>query len=391
MEFDKVPPIAKYLSVIYLLTRLGSNTVWFFLPIFFEQHIASVFLIGIITSLPAAIPILMDIPMGNLVQRAGEKIVIFIGLLMNLMPGLFYLTGIPLLLVLGKVFEGVVKSMIWNGGWTLSLKSADQSNESESQSVFLLGVNLAAIVGPVIGGFLIAAKGFEITFALWVFTAWMAALTFYMYVGLEGKKGFFDSLEDLFHRRTYIDDYHHLEDNWSNLKFPLTMVFLYSIVFSFFWLAVPLLLDDIGAGYELMGVIFGLAALPNIFQFMFGRWSDRIGRIRMVAILSALLAPVLIVMGMVSSIYVVGALFLLARTVNAGFSPAIHAFYDSRVPDKVEGEMTGFLEFSKHSGQAIGPIMAGTAASIWSINASFFAAAGVTLILFAVCFVQLRN
>ena len=122
LEFDRVPPIAKYLSVVYLVSRLGMTTVWFFLPLFFEQQIESVFLIGIMTSLPAAIPILLDIPVGNLVQRAGEKIVIFIGLIMMLFPGLFYLTGIPVLLVAGKAFEGIVKAMIWNGGWSLSLK-----------------------------------------------------------------------------------------------------------------------------------------------------------------------------------------------------------------------------------------------------------------------------
>lgn len=386
MEFDRVPAIAKYLSVIYLLSRLGSNTVWMFLPVFFEQHIASVFLIGLLTALPAAIPIILDIPMGNLVQRAGEKMVIFIGLLMNLMPGLLYLTGIPVLLVLGKAFEGLVKTMIWNGGWTLSLKSADQSNESESQSVFLLGVNLAAIVGPIIGGFLIASKGFELTFAIWVFFAWLGALTFYLYIGLEGKRGFFDSLEDLFHKNTYVNDFQHLKDNWHNVKLPMSLIFLYSIIFSFFWLAVPLLLDDIGAGYEVMGVIFGLAALPNIFQFVFGRWADSIGRLKMVYILSILLVPVLVVMGLISNIYLVGGVFLLARLLNAGFSPALHAFYDSRVPDEIEGEITGFWEFSKHLGQTIGPVMAGTVASIWSINASFFAAAIISFIIFALCF-----
>jgi len=169
----------------------------------------------------------------------SPEIVIFIGLLANLMPGLLYLTGIPIVLVLGKAFEGVVKSMIWNGGWSLSLQSADPEIESETSSIFLLGVNLAAIIGPVIGGLLIASKGFDITFALWVFSAWLGALTFYLYVGLEGKNGFIESLEELFHRKTYSDEYTDLKQNWSNLKLPLSLIFLYSILFSFFWLAVP--------------------------------------------------------------------------------------------------------------------------------------------------------
>lgn len=385
LEFDRVPPIAKYLSMVFLLSRLGSNTVWMFLPLFFEQQIESVFLIGIMTSVPSVMTIIMDIPMGNLVQRAGEKMVIFIGLLANLMPGLLYLTGIPVALVLGKMFEGVVKSMIWNGGWSLSLKSADPEIESETNSVFLLGVNLAAIVGPIIGGFLIAAKGFDITFALWVFSAWLGALTFYLYVGLEGKKGFIDSLEELFHRKTYQDEYHDLTENWTNLKLPLSLIFLYSILFSFFWLAVPLLLDQVGASYSEMGIIFGIAALPMIFQFLFGRLADSFGNLKLASIIGLLMTPVLVSMSMVSSIYILGGLFLLARLLSSGLSPALHAFFDSRVPDELESEFTGFLEFSKHIGQAIGPIMAGTVSSIWSVNASFLAAAGVALIFTVVC------
>jgi len=385
LEFDKVPPIAEYLSMVFLLSRLGSNTAWMFLPIFFEQRIESVFLIGIITSIPAAVTIILDIPMGNLVQKAGEKIVIFIGLLANLMPGLLYLTGIPIVLVLGKVFEGVVKSMIWNGGWSLSLKSADPKIESETNSIFLLGVNLAAIIGPVIGGFLIAAKGFDITFALWVFSAWLGALTFYLYIGLEGKKGFIESLEEIFHRKTYSDEYHDLKQNWSNLKLPLTLIFVYSILFSFFWLAVPLLLDQVGASYSEMGIIFGIAALPRVFQFMFGRLADSFGKLKLASIIGLFLTPVLVSMSLFSSVYILGGLFLLARLLSSGLTPALHAFFDSRVPDELEGEFTGFLEFSKHSGQAIGPIMAGTAASIWSVNASFLAAAGVAMIFTVIC------
>jgi len=329
--------------------------------------------------------------MGNLVQRAGETTVIFIGLMLHLTPGLFYLMGIPLFIILGRAMEGVVKSMVWNGGWTLSLRSGNESNESQTQSVFLLGTNLAMIVGPIIGGVLIAAKGFEATFALWIFTAWLAVLTFYLYVGLEGKKGFLDSMEDLFHRKTYVDDFHHLEDNWNRIRLPLLLIFLQSIIFSFFWLAVPLLLNDVGASYELMGVVFGLAALPSIFQYLFGEWADKIGYLKQVSVLSILLIPALGLMGFSQSVFAIGGLFLIAILFTNGITPAAHAFYDSRVPDSIEGEMTGFMEFSKHTGQSIGPIMAGAVASVWSISASFFAAAFIALLIFITCIVNLRK
>lgn len=375
---DRIPRIAKYMSVVFMLAWIGRSTVWNFLPIFIEREIASVFLVGIVTSLPAAVPILIDIPVGNLVQRVGEKFVIFIGLVVAALPPVLYFTALPFMIVLGKLLEGVTKALVWNGGWSLSMKTADSEVEAESISVFLLGINIAIVVGPVIGGYLIASRGFPVTFGLWVFTSVLGVLVFLSYIGTERKKGFIDSLEELFHRNTYRNDWHHLKQNWKQLRFPFTLIFLYSIIFSFYWLAVPLLLDKIGADFITMGLIFGVAAIPKTFQFVFGDLADRIGDLRVVMLTAAVLTPVLFSMNFVTETLTVGALFFVARTFSAGMSPALHSIFDARVPEEVESELTGFLEFIKHSGQTLGPIIAGTVASFWSLNTSFLAAAGVS-------------
>ncbi|MFT4868877.1 MAG: MFS family permease [Colwellia polaris] len=391
MDLDRIPDIAKYLSLVFLVSWIGRSTVWNFLPIFLERHIASVFILGVVTSLPAIIPILIDIPVGNLSQRAGEKIVMFIGLLSAVFPPILYYTASAPLLILGKAVEGLGKSMIWNGGWSLSLKSADEDVESEAVSVFLLGVNLALIIGPVVGGYLIQSFGFYIPFRIWVFTSLLGLAVFYAYIGLGMKKGLKESLAQLTHKRTYLDDYHHLLDNWQQLKFAYTLVFLYSIIFSFYWLAIPLLLDQVGADFQLMGLIFGIAAVPKAFQFVFADLADHIGKLKTLLILSILLTPVLISMSFISDIIAVGIMVFVARTLSAGMSPAVHAVFDANVPEDIESEMTGFLELFKHGGTALGPIVAGTVASIWSINASFLAAAGVSVLILAFSFTGLKN
>lgn len=381
MDLDRIPDIAKYLSLVFLVSWLGRATVWNFLPIFIEQHIQSVFLIGVVTSLPALIPLITDIPVGNLVQRSGEKIVIFTGLVAGLLPPILYYTAASPLIVLGKGFEGVVKSMVWNGGWSLSLQAADEEVESESVSIFLLGVNLAYIIGPVIGGYLIASYGFTLTFNLWFFTALLGLMLFYSYIGLESKQGLEKSVEQLFHRSTYAKEWKDLRENWQLLRLPYTLIFLYSIIFSFYWLAIPLLLDRIGADLQLMGIIFGIAAVPKAFQFLFGEMADSFGNLKILSLLAVALTPVLAVMSVTSNIMIVGALVFVARTLSSGMSPVIHAVFDARVPDEIESEMTSFMEFFKHAGTAIGPILAGAVASIWSINTSFLSASVVSVVI----------
>lgn len=381
MEFDKVPRITKYLSVIFLFVWLGRSTVWNFLPIYFEQHVSSVFLIGVITSLPAIIPILIDIPVGNLVQRAGERVVLFSGIIISFFTPLLYLTAIPIFLVLGKVSEGLTKSLTWNAGWSLNLKSADSDYESESISVFFMGLNLAIIIGPIIGGFLIASRGFQLPFYLWMFTTALGLALYYVYVGVSTKKSLVASLKDLERRNTYIDDWHHLSDNWENLKEPFSLVFLYSIIFSFYWLAIPLLLDKINATYPEMGIIFGLALVPKLFQFVFGEIADTIGNLASVKWMAALLAIFLAALSQFSNLYIIAGLFFVARALSGGMSPPIHAFFDSRTPDDLESEMMGFFELFKHTGQAIGPILAGAIADVFGISSSFLAAAFVALLI----------
>jgi MFS family permease len=384
VELDRIPQIAKYLSIVFLFGWLGRSTVWNFLPIYFEQHM-SVFLVGIATSIPAIITLLLDIPTGNLVQRAGEKIVVFLGLFTAIFPPLFYYMALPWALVSGKVLEGIAKVFIWNGGWSLSLKSSSDDVESETVSVFLLGVNLAVIIGPLIGGYLIAANGFPLTFGLWVFTSSVAVLVYLAYIGVGTQEPLKDSLAEVLERKTYVDDWHHLEENWEKLRLPLSLTFLYSIIFSFYWVAIPLLLDKVAAGeYALMGLIFGVAALPKAFQFVFGEIADRIGQLRIMVLLSIGLTPVLLLMNFLTGVLVIGAFFFIARLLSSGMSPAVHAMFDSAVPDEVEGEMTGFLELFKHTGQAIGPVLAGTVSSIWGVNASFLAAGGVATVILVV-------
>jgi len=389
MEFDRIPRITKYLSVIMFFAWIGRSTVWNFLPVFFENNISSVFLVGVLTSVPAVATIILDIPTGNLVQRSGEKLVIFMGFIAAFFPPILFYTGLVPLFFLGKFLEGIGKAFIWNGGWSLTLKSSDSDVESETISVFLLGINLSIFIGPVIGGLLLSEYGFNLLFGLWAGTWLISIFMYYLYIGTErGDESLREALQDLERRKTYLDDWQHLKENWVNLRQIFSITFLYSIIFSFYWLAIPLMLEEMNANYVEMGLIFGVAALPKIFQVMFGDMADKIGELKTIRILSILLIPTLFAMSLTESLVVTGALFFTARLFSEGISPAIHSKFDAAIPDDVEGEMTGFNELAKHSGQAIGPVFAGTIASIWSLNASFVAASGVVGVMLVISLID---
>lgn len=381
MTLEEVPRITKYLSVVMLFGWLGRNMAWKFLPVYFQMHIDMIFLIGVLTSVPPAVSVLIDIPVSNYVQRVGEKFVFFTGLIFGAFPALAYLLATPLALTFGKLFEGVSKSLVWNSGWSLSMKSSSEDSESKSLSVFLLGVNLAAIIGPIVGGYLILSRGFSLVLGLWLLTSVISIGVFLSYIGISSKADRVLMFEKLFKSKTYSNDFKHLREHWDTVKPAYILVFLFSIIFSFFWLAVPLALEEAGATYVEMGFIFGLASLPTVFQIFIGDMADKLGRNKGLVILSASLTPVLLAMYFVEGPIVLGALFFVAATFNSGMSPIIHAIFDQKVPEEVESELVGFMETSKHTGQLIGPTMAGAVASAISLSASFAAAAGISLMI----------
>lgn len=391
MALQEVPKITKYLSAVMLFGWLGRSMVWNFLPVYFRTHIDAVFIIGVLTSLPALVSIIMDIPVSNYVQRVGEKFVFFAGLVSGVLPALAYATAIPVFLVAGKLLEGVTKSLVWNSGWSLSMKNSDGENESESLSVFLLGINLAMVLGPVVGGYLILSHGFGLLFGLWVLTSMISITVFVSYVGTSAKADRVETLEKLFEARTYSNDIKHVRENWSHIKEAYGLIFLHSIIFSFFWLAVPLALEEAGATYIEMGLIFGFAALPKLFQVFFGDLADKIGRHETLILLSLILTPVLLAMFYFESIILLGGLFFVAAGLSNGMSPAIHSIFDRRAPEEVESELIGFMETFKHIGQLTGPLMAGAVASVFSLAASFAAASVISLLILIYSFRLYRS
>ncbi len=388
MVFDEVPGEVKRLSIAFSLSFLGSSMVWMFLPVFFEQHIENVFLVGVLTSVPAFTTLFMDIPVGNLLQRADSKLFTFIGLILFSIPGIFYITTLTVMMFVGKFVEGISKTLRWESGWYIAMEDSNIENESETLGVFTLGKNISDIIGPVIGGILAFYIGISFNLVLWFFLGVLSFIYFYMYVGFSTdnyKKAF----KSLIKKKTYSDDIKHLRENWSSMRWAISLIFIFSIVSSFFWVAVPLILNDLGADYIVMGGLFGLVAIPRVFEVYFGKLADRYGWLRTVQFFSFCVIPVLFIISFMENIVVVGGLILLAMFFSTALNPSLHSYFDKSVSDEVEGEMVGFLELFKHSGQTLGPIIAGAVASRWSISTSFLAA-GIISVLFFILVTYIR-
>lgn len=381
MSDRNIPATTIHLSLVIFFIFLGIRSAWYFLPIYFEQQLSNVFLVGILTSVPSLITIMTDIPVGNMVQRTGERVIIVIASFVHIVPALLYLIATPLAFIGGKAAEGLGKSLLWNSSWSLSMKTANSDNESANLAIFMLGPNAAQIIGPIIGGWLIMTYTFEWAFYLWILLGAISIPIVIHFIGIQRQEPVTMALSSITKQQTYRDEWSDVQDYGHAISVPLAFSFLHSIVFSFFWMVIPLLLDELGTSYLIMGVILGAAAIPRLFQFIFGNLADKHGNELIIMLLGLSLIPLLLLMSTADEIMTIAGLFFLARIAVSGIQPAIHSLFDSHAPDEVESELTGFLELSKHTGQAIGPFMAGTVASIASLSASFTAAASIATIM----------
>jgi MFS family permease len=93
----------------------------------------------------------------------------------------------------------------------------------------------------------------------------------------------------------------------------------------------PLRLSDLGAGVILIAAAFVLSALGEIFfSPAVGHLSDRVGRILPIRVVLAAVAPLLIVVGLADSVWIVALVMALSVCVVAALWPLGNALLSDR-------------------------------------------------------------
>ena len=69
-------------------------------------------------------------------------------------------------LVLGRVMQGVSSALTWTAGFTLTVETVEDTEVGRTMGVCSLGMNLALLLAPVVGGSLLQESGYHSVFAL---------------------------------------------------------------------------------------------------------------------------------------------------------------------------------------------------------------------------------
>ncbi|MFB6075787.1 MAG: MFS transporter [Candidatus Aenigmatarchaeota archaeon] len=374
-NIDKIPREVKILAITYLVYSLGSKSVSFFIPIYVENILGNVSLAGIVVSLYGIAMIILDVPIGDLLDRVGRKSLVLIGMLIRGVAGILFFisTGIEHL-ILARLTDGTGISFSWDSVWTMVRDKSPKKLESESMALFQMGPVFSSIIGPILGGFLALEIGLRPVFLLFALLSFTGLLISYKWVdeSFEKKESIGDGVKDVVEKdkifkKSIID----LENLGSKSLLPLVQILLYGVCLSNIWFIVPLFAKSLGLNLFMTGLLMGVMYIPGIFKYWFSEFSDRIGDKKLIFYLSIIGSIIILPLIFISDIWILFGVIVPFFAILLGLNPSISALVTKTTPGDEMGELTGLYQNFKHMGMFFGPFIAGFMADYFWISAPF--------------------
>ena len=280
-----------------------------------------------------------------------------------------------------RLFMGVVTGFIPTSMAFIG-KHTPKEIAGKTLGTLQMGSVGGTLFGPVLGGLLADAVGFQYTFVLTAIAICVAALIVIIFVHepaiIGGKKSNTYARKNviwaIFHHRLIL-----------NVMLVTTLIQIGNFSIQ------PLLslyVSDLTPSQEvafLAGVTFSAAGLGNIlFARYWGKLSDQIGYEKVLSYL--LIGCVLFVVpqAFVTSLWQLITLRLCFGIVSGGLIPITTALIRREAPIQIQGEIMGYNQSFRFGGNIIGPVLGGLISGFTGIHSVFYSTGFLFLIAFIV-------
>lgn len=244
------------------------------------------------------------------------------------------------------------------------------------------------LIGPLIGGTLADAVGFQYTFILTSIATGLTALLVWLVIKEVRVT------EEPMDTKESKKEYTRIEVLGVIFKNPaLTMIMFVSLLVQAAHFSIqPLLalyVSEMGVTENLAlmsGIAFSATGLGNLLLTRhWGKLGDRIGYLKVLALLLLLSSLIYFPQSLVHSIGMLIALRFGLGMVIGGIIPCRSAYIRQVAPEKIQGEIMGYNTSFRFLGNVIGPVMGGLISASFGISSVFY----VTSFLFLLCVVLL--
>lgn len=385
------------LSVLTFLFGIIYGLFSFYLPIFAEEAVKNVALVGVLLAVVEIMGILVDLPLGAFADRYGRRKTIFLGAVLLVLAALFFqLSASSLIfLVLALAFYGIVVEFVLIPEDAELMAISPRRRSGKFFGLYESAHNFGYSVGPFIGGFLIWFVSPPVFWVL-IGLALILALWALFFVKQKPQKG-----ESAVRALSFVmkRDHYFLSSirEFQLLGFEGWLLLLFFFTFAFRWGAIallePLFALDLGLHPVWVGLIYSASTLPFLF---FSAWvgsaSDKYGVKPFIAGGLFLMGVATFLFGAFEEAWVLFALSFIAAIGDSLLVPVVYASLDTLSDYRFKGRITSVVALTEDSGYFFGPLVAGLAAHYFGFPVTFYAfGVFILLIMMVAMFIKFQS
>lgn len=349
----------------------------FYLPIFTENAVGNVAVVGILLALAEIMGIIVDLPLGAFIDRYGRKRTMLWGSFLLLLSALlFQLSGSSLIaLAVALSFYGIVVEFLLIPLDAELMAVSPRRRSGKFFGVYEAAHNFGYTVGPFIGGFLIWYSPPPV---FWALSALVVLLFLFVSFFIDSPKR---RRESVFHALALVfKKDHYLMSSireFRLLGWEGRILLVFWFTFAFRWGAIailePLFMLDLGLHPVLIGIIYAASTLPFVFfSSPAGSLSDRFGAWPFIAGGLCLMGSATFLFGTFESALFLFLLAFVAAIGDAILVPTVLASFDTLSQRHFKGKISSVLAFTEDTGYFLGPLIAGPAAALWGFRVTFY-------------------
>jgi MFS family permease len=370
------------LASVILIYTFATSILQYNLALFTDSLAKNYTVFGIVMGLPWLFSLLTDIPAGAFAERFGKKRTIILGLLGLAMSGIFFyfvsgLIELFWVLVLFGTFEGFLTV----AGLASVIAVSPHGKEHRFVGGYTSGSAIGYMIGPILGGFLVAWSGNRLPFLVFGAICLLAAVVAKIFIPAPEHQhdSFLRAITNVFIKdRIYVGGVREFFSVGRMSLFLGCSMILVGMWSEFIWALEPIFVNEIGLGASLGGIILTAFVVPfALFDYPIGRWIDRSGR-RFTAMIAGLVmgGSGMILFSTASEPFMLVFLATVASFGYAFFYVAVNGVFDMMSDHHLRGHMTGIWQAAEDIGFVLGPVLGGIAADVFNLRGAFFAFGG---------------
>jgi MFS family permease len=375
---------ARLLLIAVFLDGIAVSGTALFFNFFILARGYSLEFLGLVNSVPAAVALVLGLPLGRLADRVGYRTGILSGFAVSYLAFAVALAApSPGVLLAARALQGAGSTLYYLSTYPFLLK---HSGQEERSMLFSVNVGLQSLAGAV-GSLLVGQLPGWLSHVLILTPGSAVAYGVVLFIGLGiGALG----LIPLALTRRLPS----LQSADANIEIHPNSVSVSEEKQSAIRMSIPLLLIGFGAALlmpymnvffrgrfstpdPLLGVLFSLSAVLTGSATMLAPWiAARLGsKIRAVAFTQGASIVFLLLMGFSPVFSLTAGAFLIRAVLMNMSMPLYSTFCMERAPEGRQGAVSSVIQIAWQAGWAIGPFISGFVQGRWGFTPLFIATA----------------